>query len=92
MTPDLLLAYDPDRIRPGWVALGIVVALGVATFLLWRSMNSQLRRIDVPRKDQDDGAGHPEGDEGQPPVADGPDASRPDETPSGADVDGNHPA
>lgn len=50
MTAALLLAYDPNDIRPGWVALGIVVALAVATFLLWRSMNSQLRRIDVPTK------------------------------------------
>ncbi|MGH3508467.1 MAG: hypothetical protein ACRDO2_14815 [Nocardioidaceae bacterium] len=51
MTAALILAdYDPNDIRPGWIALGVVVALAVATFLLWRSMNSQLRRIDVPTK------------------------------------------
>jgi hypothetical protein len=45
-----LAAYDPSDIRPGWIALGVVVALAIATFLLWRSMNTQLRRIDVPTK------------------------------------------
>ena len=46
----LLAAYDPEDIKPGWIALVIVVALAIATFLLWRSMNSQLRRIDVPTR------------------------------------------
>ena len=52
MTPvaTLWAAYDPDDIKPGWIALVVVVALAIATFLLWRSMNSQLRRIDVPTK------------------------------------------
>jgi hypothetical protein len=52
MTPaaTLLAAYDPEDIKPGWIALAIVVALAIATFLLWRSMNSQLRRIDVPTR------------------------------------------
>jgi hypothetical protein len=46
----ILAAYDPNDIRPGWIALGVVVALAIATFLLWRSMNTQLRRINVPTK------------------------------------------
>lgn len=46
----LAAAYDPNDIKPGWIALIIVLALAIATFLLWRSMNSQLRRIDVPSK------------------------------------------
>lgn len=46
----LHLAYDENNIRPGWVALLIVLALAIATFLLWRSMNSQLRKIDLPRQ------------------------------------------
>jgi hypothetical protein len=41
-------AYDPNNVRPGWGALALVIALGVATFLLWRSMNTQLRRIQMP--------------------------------------------
>ncbi len=51
MSPALvLLAYDPNNVRPGWVALILVVALGIATYLLWRSMNTQLRKISAPTK------------------------------------------
>jgi hypothetical protein len=46
----LHLAYDPDKVRPGWIALFIVAALGLATFLLWRSMNTQLGKIQVPKR------------------------------------------
>jgi hypothetical protein len=48
MSADDLLAYNPADVKPGWVAFGIVVALCVATFLLWRSMNTQLGRIRMP--------------------------------------------
>ncbi|GAA1129480.1 hypothetical protein GCM10009630_29230 [Kribbella jejuensis] len=44
---------DPNVVKPGWVALLIVLALGVATFLLWRSMAKQLKRIDVDRAGAD---------------------------------------
>ncbi|MEU4394803.1 hypothetical protein [Kribbella sp. NPDC023855] len=44
---------DPNSVRPGWVALLIVLALGAATFLLWRNMAKQLKRIDF---DPDAGA------------------------------------
>jgi hypothetical protein len=47
---------DPNSVRPGWVALLIVLALGAATVLLWRSMGKQLKRIDF---DQPDGAQDP---------------------------------
>ncbi|WP_427889385.1 hypothetical protein ACQHIV_39180 [Kribbella sp. GL6] len=47
---------DPNVVRPGWVALLIVLALGAATFLLWRSMGKQLKRIDVDRDGADDPA------------------------------------
>jgi hypothetical protein len=46
----VLAAYDPNDIKPGWIALIVVLALAIATYLLWRSMNTQLRRIDVPTK------------------------------------------
>jgi hypothetical protein len=53
MTPLVTLAaYDPNDVKPGWIAFWIVVALGVATFLLWRSMNTQLRKIKAPYKDE----------------------------------------
>jgi hypothetical protein len=48
MTALVQLAYDPDKVKPGWIALVIVVLLAIATFLLWRSMNTQLRKIQLP--------------------------------------------
>jgi len=37
---------DPSEVRPGWIALGLMVLLGVATFLLWMNMRKQIRKID----------------------------------------------
>jgi hypothetical protein len=48
MTAAVLLAYDPYKVKPGWIAFWLVVGLCVATFLLWRSMNTQLRKIQMP--------------------------------------------
>ncbi len=49
MTASMIeLAYDPNRIGPGWIAFIVVMSLVVATFLLWRSMNNQLRKIRIP--------------------------------------------
>ncbi len=50
MIASLLLAYNPNDVKPGWIAFGLVIALGVATYLLWRSMNTQLRKIQMPPK------------------------------------------
>jgi hypothetical protein len=51
MTPaEVLLAYDPDDVKPGWIALVLVLLLALATFLLWRSMNTQLGRIKAPHR------------------------------------------
>ena len=44
---------DPNSVKPGWVALLIVLGLGAATVLLWRNMGKQLKRIDF---DPDGGA------------------------------------
>ena len=65
MTPLLttgrpMTEIDPNSVRPGWVALLIVLALGVATVLLWRNMGKQLKRIDFDPTD------------GQPPAGDAP--------------------
>ena len=38
---------DPNSVRPGWVALLIVLALGAATVLLWRNMGEARQLIDV---------------------------------------------
>jgi hypothetical protein len=45
---------DPNSVRPGWVALLIVLALGAATVLLMRNMGKQLKKIDF---DDDSAAG-----------------------------------
>jgi len=55
---------DPNVVKPGWVALLIVLALGAATVLLWRNMGKQLKRIDVDRDGADDPA--PSGDPASP--------------------------
>ncbi len=51
-TAAVLLAYETEDVKPGWVAFVLVLALVVATFLLWRSMNKQLRKIDVPTRQE----------------------------------------
>lgn len=59
---------DPNAVRPGWVALLVVLALVGATILLWRNMGKQLRKIDFdematgePRKDDKDAEDKPDG-------------------------------
>jgi hypothetical protein len=44
-------APAPADIKPGWVALVIVLALCVVTALLWLNMRKQLRKIDFVEKD-----------------------------------------
>jgi hypothetical protein len=57
----LTVEVDPNSVRPGWVALLIVLALGAATVLLWRNMGKQLKRIDFGESDGADGQA-PSGD------------------------------
>lgn len=40
------LATDPAQVKPGLLGFFVVAALGLATFLLIRSMRKQLRKID----------------------------------------------
>jgi hypothetical protein len=70
---------DPNTVRPGWVALLIVLALGAATVLLWRNMGKQLKKIDF---DPPDGAAAP------PEPADPSSAATPPET-TGKATDSN---
>jgi hypothetical protein len=67
MTPLVTLAaYDPSDVKPGWIAFWIVAALGVATFLLWRSMNTQLRKIKAPYEDEVAAGGSGDADRSDP--------------------------
>ena len=75
-----MLAYDPADVKPGWIAFFIVMGLLVATFLLWRSMNTQLRKINVPFRHEirdaevnpPSGPGPTTTSDGEPPTTDSP--------------------
>jgi hypothetical protein len=50
MTAQLLLPLvdpvpSPSEVKPGWIALLIVVLLGVAVVLLWLSMRKQISKV-----------------------------------------------
>jgi hypothetical protein len=52
----VVAAVDPAEVKPGWLALVIVLLMCLATFLLWRSMNHQLKKVDFDdgsRRDAD---------------------------------------
>ena len=64
---------DPNEIGPGLLAFGIVALLALASFLLFRSMNNQIRKVpptfdppeqpddqpDQPPQSTDDGQNEP---------------------------------
>jgi hypothetical protein len=57
--PDLVAAIPAeDKVRPGWLGFLVVAGLCVVTYLLWRSMNTQLKRVDFEsgRADSDETA------------------------------------
>ena len=39
-------AIDPDRVSPGILGLLAVVFLAIAVFVIWKSLNKQLKRVD----------------------------------------------
>lgn len=39
---------DPSIVTPGLLGLVLVLALGLVVVFLYKSMNSQLRRVDFP--------------------------------------------
>ena len=43
---DVLVAVDESKVNPGVLGFLVVALLGVATWLLIRSMNRQLRKVD----------------------------------------------
>ena len=48
---------DPSIVTPGSLGLAIVLMLGLAVLLLFKSMNKQLKRIDLPEDDRPGPAG-----------------------------------
>lgn len=42
----------PEDVRPGWLAMGLMAVMVVVTVLLWRSMRTQIGRIDFEEADQ----------------------------------------
>ena len=79
MTPDeVLLAYDPNDVKPGWIALILVLVLALATFLLWRSMNTQLGRIKAPHRADLGPADENSSDASETPPAEPQDGSEPE--------------
>jgi hypothetical protein len=46
MVVDVVFAYDKGNVNPGLLGFVVVALLGVATWLLIRSMQKQLRKVD----------------------------------------------
>lgn len=44
---------DPNDVKPGWVALGIVVILIIATYFLCRSFMAHARKAQKPWEGED---------------------------------------
>ena len=55
MVIDVVFAYDKNKVNPGLLGFVVVALLGVATWLLIRSMQRHLRKVDF-----DEGAASPD--------------------------------
>ena len=51
----LVVAAAPpeDKVQPGWLGFFVVLGLGIVTYLLWRSMNKQLKRVNFDSRPAD---------------------------------------
>ena len=53
-------APDPADVKPGWLGLGVFLALAVAVAFLWFSLRKQLKKVDfeeepdTPKKPRND--------------------------------------
>ena len=68
---ELLLAVDPEQVKPGWTGLLVTLAMAVALALLLVSFTHRLKKIDVnreqgPELEQLDEPGSPRLDERPP--------------------------
>ena len=53
-TADVLVAVDDAKVTPGVLGFVVVALLGVATWLLIRSMTRHLRKVDFEERDPDE--------------------------------------
>ncbi|MGH3510580.1 MAG: hypothetical protein ACRDPI_10175 [Nocardioidaceae bacterium] len=52
----------PSKVKPGWIAFWIIIALLVAVLLLGRSLNTHLKRVNFVEEPGESGeSGEPEG-------------------------------
>ena len=61
-----VLAVDESKVTPGLLGFVVVALLGVATYFLIRSMNRQIKRIDLPDEQKDESADDAEDEPGHP--------------------------
>jgi hypothetical protein len=64
----------PSEVKPGWIALGLMITLFVVTALLWLSMRKQLGRIRF-EEEPDAGAAAPEPPDAERPEGPGDEAT-----------------
>lgn len=43
---ELMAAPDPEDVKPGWLGLGVVVAMAVLLYFILRSFVKQLKKVD----------------------------------------------
>jgi hypothetical protein len=69
---------DDDKVSPGWIGLGLLVAMGIAVVFLVRSMQARLRNIDVDRhRREQEAKGQADGNVAPAPIADdGPETDK----------------
>jgi hypothetical protein len=56
----LAQAVDKSKVNPGALGFIVVALLGVATWLLIKSMNRHLRRVNIPAEPEDGDSPPPE--------------------------------
>ena len=66
------IAVEKSDVDPGVLGFLVVALLGVATYLLIRSMNRQIRRIDLPADEEPSEAATPDDAPPEDPASGGP--------------------
>jgi hypothetical protein len=67
LTQGLLVAIDDSDVSPGVLGFLVVAALGVATWLLLRSMRRQMKKVDFDEQGPDPPPARPQPDAAPPP-------------------------